>query len=108
LDAKNVELTKQNAKLETSLKESNSGSPEQTEGEASAPSMESPARSALADQRQSLVMRCEQTKAAYRAIHIEFQLCKKQIEETQLLKKRAMGDIVAAYERLATQNAKAL
>jgi kinesin family protein 6/9 len=56
----------------------------------------------FAEERNSLVMRMEQTKASYRAVHVEFQLCKKQIEETQMLKKRAMNDIVSAYDRLAT------
>ena len=104
LDAKSAVLSRENSKLEHSLE----GSPEQTQKESASPSIESPEKTKMIDQRRSLVMRCEQTKAAYRAIHVEFQLCKKQIEETQLLKKRAMSDIVAAYERLATQNIQSL
>lgn len=59
------------------------------------------AESNYAEERESLLMRMDQTKASYRALHMEFQLCRKQIEETQILKKRAMNDIVSAYDRLA-------
>ncbi len=104
LDAKSAVLSRVSTELENSL----GGSPEQTQKESASPSIENPEKTKMIDQRRSLVMRCEQTKAAYRAIHVEFQLCKKQIEETQLLKKRAMSDIVAAYERLATQNIQSL
>ena len=59
------------------------------------------ALSKVKEEKQSLVMRMDQTKASYRALYMEFQLCRKQIEETQVLKKRAMNDIVSAYDRLA-------
>ena len=108
LDEENAAMTRENAKLESNLVNNGDSNPEDGHLEKVVPTVESSAKTALADQRRSLVIRCEQTKAAYRAIHVEFQLCKKQIEETQLLKKRAMSDIVAAYERLATQNVKPL
>lgn len=46
-----------------------------------------------------MVNRLDAAKSEYRAAHIELQLCKQQIAETQILKKRAMNSIVNAYDK---------
>jgi len=48
-----------------------------------------------------MVNRLDAAKAEYRAAHMELQLCKQQIAETQILKKRAMNSIVGAYDKSA-------
>ena len=53
-------------------------------------------------QRQSLQAQLDEAKGNYRAGYMELQLCKRQIAEAQLLKKRAMGGLVSAFDKLAS------
>ena len=93
MDARAGEVAHEGHMLEDSL--NNEGQADQID------EVVAQAESNYAEERESLLMRMDQTKASYRALHMEFQLCRKQIEETQILKKRAMNDIVSAYDRLA-------
>ncbi len=44
-------------------------------------------------------IRLDEAKTGYRAAHMELQLCKKQLTETQILKKRAMNSVLSAFEK---------
>jgi hypothetical protein len=48
--------------------------------------------------------RLGRAKDDYRAAHVELQLCKQQIEDTQVLKKRAMNSIVSAYDKASSSS----
>lgn len=53
-------------------------------------------------QRQSLQAQLDEAKSNYRAGYMELQLCKRQMAEAQLLKKRAMSGLVGAFDKLAS------
>jgi len=57
-----------------------------------------------ARERAALQSEIDAAKLEYRAGYVELQLCKKQISEASLLKKRAMHDIVNAFDKLASAN----
>lgn len=61
-----------------------------------------------AKERLALQSEIDAAKLEYRAGYVELQLCKKQISEATLLKKRAMHDIVSAFDKLASANRVAL
>ena len=63
------------------------------------PSSPSSAQSSVTQVIASMTERLQSAKQEYRAAHVELQLCKKQVSDTNILKKRAMNDIVSAYDK---------
>ena len=51
----------------------------------------------------SMMERLSEIKGEYRAAYVELQLCKRQVADTIILKKRAMNDVILAYDKICDQ-----